>query len=250
LSTYGHSIETSPAFDAFASDATLFERAIASAQWTVPSHASMFTGLYPSTHGLTQADGTLSGAYPALAEILKLGGYHTVAFCNNPLVGVLNNGLQRGFTRFYNYASAAPFRPVEARRGKLHRQILRAFRRYFARPIGNQFAHSDFMFRMSLEPAFVPLWTRLINYKGNTVHSMDDLMAYWGQHQTGGSDEPIFAFLNLMGVHLPYNPPRDYVDRVAPNLRKDKQAYHFMRRFNSEGARWGSPVDPPLQDWE
>lgn len=250
LSAYGHSTETSPAFDRFASDATLFERAIASAQWTVPSHASMFTGLYPSTHGLTQADGSLSGAYPALAEILKLSGYHTVAFCNNPLVGVLNNGLQRGFTRFYNYASAAPFRPVEARRGKLHRQLLRSFRRYFARPIGNQFAHSDFMFRMSLNPMFVPMWTRLINYKGNTAQSIEDLMAYWGQHQAGGSDEPIFAFLNLMGVHLPYNPPQDYVDRVAPGLRKDKQAYNFMRRFNSEGARWGSPVDPPLQDWE
>jgi arylsulfatase A-like enzyme len=250
LSTYGNSRETSPELDAFAAEATLFERAISAAQWTVPSHASMFTGLYPSTHGLTQADGMLSGAYPALAEILRLDGYHTVAFCNNPLVGVLNNGLQRGFTRFYNYASAAPFRPVEARRGKLQRQLLRNFRRYMARPIGNQFAHSDFLFRMSLNPLFVPLWTRLINYKGNTVHSIDDLMTYWEQHQAGGTDEPIFAFLNLMGTHTPYNPPQDYLDRVAPEMRHNRQAYSFMRRFNSEAARWASPADPPLQDWE
>ena len=124
LSIYGHDRETSPHFDAFAQDSTLFERAVSAAQWTVPSHASMFTGVYPSTHGLTQADGMLPRSYPALAEILRGAGYETVAFCNNPLVGVLNNGLQRGFTRFYNYASAAPFRPTEAQRSKLRREAL------------------------------------------------------------------------------------------------------------------------------
>lgn len=250
LSTYGHRAETSPELDAFAADATLFERAISAAQWTVPSHASMFTGLYPSTHGLTQADGMLSGSYPALAEILRGGGYHTAAFCNNPLVGVLNNGLQRGFERFFNYASAAPFRPTEAQRHRLRRELLRTFRRYFARPIGNSFAHSDLLFRLSLNPMFVPLWTRLINYKGNTAHSIDDLMGYWQKHEAGGSEQPIFAFLNLMGAHTPYSPPQDYLNRVAPELRHDKHAYPFMRRFNSDAARWASPTVPPLQDWE
>lgn len=250
LSAYGYPRPTSPEFDAFAAQGTLFDRAIAAAQWTIPSHASMFTGLYPSTHSLTQADGMLSGSYPALAEILRGGGYHTVAFCNNPLVGVLNNGLQRGFERFYNYASAAPFRPVEARRSKFRRETLRLFRRHFARPIGNWFAHSDFLFRMSLNPIFVPLWTRLINYKGNTVLSIDDLIDYWKQHQAEDTQQPMFAFLNLMGSHLPYNPPQDVLDRIAPELRRDRQAYDFMRRFNSEAARWASPTDPPLHDWE
>ncbi len=250
LSTYGHNRETSPQLDEFARDAVRFDRAVAPAQWTIPSHASMFTGLYPSTHGLTQADGALAPSYPVVAEHLHRAGYHTVAFCNNPLVGVLNNGLQRGFDRFYNYASAAPFRPVEARRGKLQQEALRLFRRHLARPIGNQFAHSDFLFRMSLNPVFVPLWTRLINYKGNTAHSIDDLVDYWARHQAGGAEQPLFAFLNLMGSHLPYNPPRDVLDRVAPELRQEKQAYPFMRRFNSEAARWASPTIPPLEDWE
>ncbi len=250
LSIYGHDRETSPHLDAFAQDSTLFERAISAAQWTVPSHASMFTGVYPSTHGLTQADGMLPRDYPSLAEILRGAGYDTVAFCNNPLVGVLNNGLQRGFKRFYNYASAAPFRPTEEQRSRFRREALHLFRRYMARPIGNQFAHSDFLFRMSLNPLFVPLWTRLINYKGNTSHSIDDLMNYWGQQAAGGTDKPIFAFLNLMGSHLPYNPPQDTLDRVAPEIRHDRHTYSFMRRFNSEAARWASPTDPPLKDWE
>ncbi|MBZ0284439.1 MAG: sulfatase-like hydrolase/transferase [Anaerolineae bacterium] len=247
LSTYGHDRETSPQLDAFADGATVFERAVAAAQWTIPSHAAMFTGLQASTHGLTQADGALSGMHPTLAEILQGAGYRTAAFCNNPLVGVLNNGLQRGFQRFYNYASAAPFRPREAQRSKLQRQALQYFRRYFARPLGNQFAHSDFLFRMSLNPAFVPFWTRLINYKGNTANSIDDLIGYLGQQD---GERPVFAFLNLMGAHLPYNPPQDYLNRVAPELKRDKQAYGFVRRFNADAARWATPPDPALEDWE
>ncbi len=250
LSLYGHNRETSPELDQFAQYATVFERAIAAAQWTIPSHASMFTGLYPSTHGLTQGNGVLSSAYPTLAELLHRGGYHTVAFCNNPLVGVLNNGLQRGFERFYNYASAAPLRPVEARRSKLRRETLRLFRKHLARPMGNQFAHSDWLFRVSLNPLFVPLWTRLINYKGNTANSITDLIDYWGQYTAGGAEKPVFAFLNLMGSHLPYNPPQDYLNRVVPELKNNRQAYPFMRRFNAEAARWASPTDPPLADWE
>jgi uncharacterized sulfatase len=60
----------------------------------------------------------------------------------------------------------------------------------------------------------------------------------------------LFAFLNLMGAHLPYRPPLDYLDRVAPGRRRDRHAYRFMNRFNSQAARWASPADPPLTDWE
>lgn len=250
LSTYGYARATSPRLDEFAAQAAVFERAVAPAQWTVPSHASMFTGVYPSTHQVTQSSSALSGAHPTLAEIVRGAGYHTAAFCNNPLVGVLNNGLQRGFEHFYNYASAAPFRPREAQRGRLRRELLRNFRRHIARPLGNQFAHSDFLFRMSLNPLFVPLWTRLINYKGSTAHSIEDLIAYWKQHRAGGAQRPLFAFLNLMGAHLPYNPPQDALNRIAPGLRHDKRAYAFVRAFNADAARWASPPDAPLEDWQ
>lgn len=250
LMPYGYQRETTPELGRFAQDATVFERAVSAAQWTIPSHAAMFTGLQASTHELIQANSVLSGAHPTLAEILRGAGYHTAAFCNNPLVGVLNNGLQRGFERFYNYASAAPFRPGESDQNKFRRQALRLFRRYLARPLGNQFAKSDFLFRMSLYPAFVPYWTRLINYKGNTANSVDDLISYWKQHSAGGAEKPLFAFLNLMGAHLPYSPPNDELGRVAPEVRKDKHAYSFIRRFNADAARWASPPETPFEDWE
>lgn len=249
LSLYGHERPTSPALDDFSTGATRYERAISAAQWTIPSHASMFTGLYPSSHNLTQANGALSGMFPTIAEILRGSGYHTAAFCNNPLVGVLNNGLQRGFEQFYNYASAVPHRPGDARKHPLRRAFTRRFRP-FARKIGNQFAQNENLFRVALNPVFVPVWTKYINFKGSTPNTISDVIDYWQAHQAGGSDKPLFGFVNLMGAHLPYQPPRPYLDRVAPGLYRDKAVMRFMTRFNADAAAWASPNDPPLQDWE
>jgi arylsulfatase A-like enzyme len=250
LSTYGHNRETSSSLDAFSAHSTLFERAISPAQWTIPAHTSLFTGLYPSTHQVIQGGSKLSGSYPTLAEILQGAGYNTVAFCNNPLVGVLDNGLRRGFDQFYSYAGVMPNRPVDVQRSALRRMLAARFRR-FARRIENHFAHNDDLFRVSMHPLLVPLWTRYINYKGHTERSINDLIDFWHSYFNDGQvEQPLFAFVNLMGAHLPYKPPQDIMSHIAPELRHDRRAYAFMNRFNAEAARWASPPEPPLQDWE
>lgn len=249
LSIYGHNRPTSPGFDAFAARSFLFERAVAPSQWTIPAHASLFTGLYPTTHGVVEANSQLSPANPTLAEILQVGGYHTVAFCNNPLVGALDNGLQRGFDAFYNYASAVPNRPADAAQSGLRRRFRRWFRPY-ARRMGNQFARSDELFRLSLHPLLTPIWSKYINFKGNTAQSLDDLIAYWDSHHQGGATQPLFAFVNLMGAHLPYHPPQNLLDHLAPELRADRDAYRFINRFNADAAAWASPPEAPFNDWE
>ena len=75
LGIYGHQVDTSPNLDEFAQNTTIFERGISPAQWTIPAHASIFTGLYPSTHQLTQAFQQISGEHPTLAEILQVADY-------------------------------------------------------------------------------------------------------------------------------------------------------------------------------
>jgi arylsulfatase A-like enzyme len=87
LSCYGYDLPTTPNLDKFAATATRFETAIAPAQWTVPSHASMFTGLYPSEHTMVQSYSVMPENLTTLAERLRDGGYFTAGFCNNPLVG-------------------------------------------------------------------------------------------------------------------------------------------------------------------
>lgn len=245
LSLYGHDRETSPYLSEFAQHATTFERAISPAQWTIPAHTSMFTGHYAGTHGVTEASQALSGAYPTLAEILQVDGYRTAGFCNNPLVGLLDNGLTRGFDHFYNYAGASPNRPIDAQRGPVRRALSQGFRR-FAHRVQNQFAQNDWLFRLSLHPWLVPLWTRYVNYKGHTNNSLTDAADFIRAHHAGGADAPLFTFVNLMGTHLPYRPPQDYVNRVAPHRQHDSAAYRFVSRFNADAARWASPLDEPL----
>lgn len=72
-----------PHLGAWAEKATVYERAIAPAQWTIPSHASMMTGEYPSTHQVLQADQALDPAYPTVAEVLRSRGYATVGHNQN-----------------------------------------------------------------------------------------------------------------------------------------------------------------------
>lgn len=249
LSAYGHDRETSPAFDGLAGEGTRYTRAIAPAQWTIPAHGSLFTGLMPSDHHVTQSNSRLSANVPTLAERLQTAGYHTLSFCNNPLVGVVNHGLQRGFDEFYNYASAVPHRPGDARKPWLRREFSQRFRPT-ARKLGNLFAQSDTLFRLALNPAIVPIWTRYINFKGHTANSISDFIEYWDAYQAGGAEKPVFAFLNLMGAHTPYVPPQDALDHIAPELRRDKRAFEFVRRFNADAAAWESPPEPPLTDWQ
>ncbi|MCH2170862.1 sulfatase [Myxococcota bacterium] len=93
---YGYEAATTPNLDAFARDATVYERASSTSNWTLPSHASIFTGLYPSRHGATGSDGWLADKYPTLAEVLGAAGYDTYLFSANPFVSEEHN-LAQGF---------------------------------------------------------------------------------------------------------------------------------------------------------
>jgi len=100
LSAYGCAVPTTPRLDEFARDAVKFQRAYAPAPWTPPSHASLFTGLLPSHHGLTQRESAEGGrvqvGLPLLAETLAAGGYETVGFTCNASISRAT-GLDRGF---------------------------------------------------------------------------------------------------------------------------------------------------------
>jgi arylsulfatase A-like enzyme len=98
FSAYGYREAKTPHFDALAARGVLFENAFATSSWTVPSHASLFTGLYPMTHGANQVSQFLADEHVTLAELLTGAGYETVAFSNNAWVGDRTN-LTQGFER-------------------------------------------------------------------------------------------------------------------------------------------------------
>lgn len=85
-----------PRLEALARDATVYTGAWSPAPWTVPAHASLFTGRYPSAHGTDCGALALPDGETTLAEILRDAGWRTVGYTANPWLGKTYN-FQQGF---------------------------------------------------------------------------------------------------------------------------------------------------------
>jgi len=99
LGCYGSKHETSPRIDRLAQEGLLFEHAIAPTAWTLPSHASMLTGLNPGRHGAQRSDTRIDENVEMLAERLSAEGYRTAAVVNAPFVQA-KFGFDRGFESY------------------------------------------------------------------------------------------------------------------------------------------------------
>lgn len=86
LSTYGYPRETSPALSRIASEGMRFDQARVNGMWSLPSHASFFTGLAPSAHGAHYEHWGLEGDTRTIAEVLSEHGYLTTCVTGNPLI--------------------------------------------------------------------------------------------------------------------------------------------------------------------
>ena len=100
LGCYGYHRNTSPFIDTFAKKSFVFEHAVVQSEWTLPSHASIMTSLYPSSHGVTEMKHYLTDEHITLAELLKKGGYQTAAFTDGVYLSK-KFGLGQGFD-FYD----------------------------------------------------------------------------------------------------------------------------------------------------
>ena len=99
LGCYGGDRDTSPALDALARAGVRFERASSQTSWTLPSVASLLTGLEQERHGLRRLEQRLDEEVDTLAELYRAAGYRTAAVMQTPLLGA-QTGLDRGFDRF------------------------------------------------------------------------------------------------------------------------------------------------------
>jgi arylsulfatase A-like enzyme len=144
LTPYGYPRDTSPAVAELATGGSLFEHAVAQWPKTGPSFASMFTGQYPQTTGITHdAAVRVPEAYLTLPELLQHLGYSTVAVVSN---GVLSSdlGWNAGFDEYLETGKLAPEPsddPVE------YRKYLNAGRvNQLALPLLERHADDDHLF--------------------------------------------------------------------------------------------------------
>ncbi|MDH4016736.1 MAG: sulfatase-like hydrolase/transferase, partial [Actinomycetota bacterium] len=79
LGVYGYERFTSPTLDVFAAEGTVFEDASATAPWTLPSHATMLTGLFPMSHQVMTFSTSLDPSRTTLPAMLAADGWQTAA---------------------------------------------------------------------------------------------------------------------------------------------------------------------------
>ena len=100
VSAYGEVRNTTPNLDALAAKGQRYTRAYAPSPWTVPSHASLLSGLEVPAHGVGLGGRVLlPQAVDTLAERLRAAGYQTAGFSENALVSG-DFGFDQGFDHF------------------------------------------------------------------------------------------------------------------------------------------------------
>ena len=182
MSVYGHDRPTTPYLEQLAEESLVFERAVSPAIWTVPSHASLFTGLPASTHGCHALWTWLDGHHVTLAEWLGEKGYETYLFSSNIYVEDKTNLTQGFTTRHYSYKEPwkAPARKAASQKllaKDRSTEISPGFRSSSSRALG---------------------WGKLCL---KTRHQSRNGPCYRGS--MSGSDKPFFAFVNLMEAQVP-----------------------------------------------
>ncbi|MDY6778296.1 MAG: sulfatase [Candidatus Nanohaloarchaea archaeon] len=187
VSCYGYDRETTPNLDAFAEDATQYMDAVAQAPWSVPSHASLLTGKYPSevdTHMIRPALLTND----TLASWMSDAGYSTVGISSNNYVQPFN-GFHRGFDTFHSPQIGLP----DAVTDVVNRAVNGISYSYLLRALSERF----FTFYRQIKPK-TPLEQPLEDGSTWAVEQSREVIRENG--------EDLFLFLNMIDVHLPRSP--------------------------------------------
>jgi len=218
LTPYGYDRPTTPTLAGFAEEALVHEQAVAQAPWTLPVHASMFTGLYPAEHTATQEAPYLPEDVGTLAEALSSAGYATACYSSNAWITPYTR-LTAGFDRQDNFFEVLPGEALSGLAADLWQRVLDSRFRWVADrlvEVGNE------------------VHEHLAGGEGadsKTPEIIDRVQAFTDDH--AGDDW--FAFINLMDAHLPYYPPEEYREAFAPGV-DPADVCQNSKEYNS-GAR-------------
>ena len=202
LSLYGYKRETTPRLDALARKGVKFDRAYSSAPWTLPSHATMFTGRWPSEL-FKYHEQRLDPTVPTIAGFLGKNGYETAGFVANTFYCNAGFGLGNGFDHYEDFYENFDISPGEVLRNA------EMGRRLFS------------MIGEDMSP-------RKDGRKDADQINGDFLN--WLSTRKG---RPFFAFLNYLDAHAPYITPPN-ADRhfgLRPASEADLKALNAWQKL-------------------
>ncbi len=203
MSLYGYSRDTTPNLKRLGEEATVYLAATSSEAWTLPSHASIFTGLTPAHHGVVcdskESFLRLGDEQETLAEQLKRGGYSTAGVAANITMLLRSFNLHQGFDY---YAVRVPPRPYDTNSHLVLRDWYGALVGVLVKPGRNP-----------------ELYRRAEDINREVFPLIDQLQSL---------SKPFFLFVNYMDVHTPYNPlpPYDSLFTTAQGETMDLAEYY------------------------
>lgn len=104
LDVYGYNRSTAPNVKRIASEGVLFKNCITQATWTKVASPTLFSGLYPTAHGVIDFDDRLPSSAETLAEIFQKAGYATIGFSSNLFTATYSN-FHQGFEQLHEDSS-------------------------------------------------------------------------------------------------------------------------------------------------
>ncbi|HEU4955209.1 MAG TPA: sulfatase, partial [Gemmatimonadales bacterium] len=208
LSVYGYGRPTTPQLERWAERGTVFEHAFAPSSWTLPSHASIFTGEPEFILGGATHWERLGTTWPTLAEVLRGRGYATVGIVANRDWAGWDSGLGRGFERYDDYPVSLSTAIAATSLGRVIYPVV-----YDRVPGRLQRLVSGLRLRHPVQhrPA--------ATIAGTFLGWLDD-------HPRA----PYFAFLNFMDAHTPYTPPDSFRNRYRSPMPRPASRYAYADR--------------------
>jgi arylsulfatase A-like enzyme len=211
LGLYGYGRPTSPTLDELARIGIQFQGAQATSSWTLPSHASLFTGHWPhelSANWLTPLD----RAKPTLAEFLGSRGYATAGFVANTLYCASDSGLGRGFATYrdFIFPRMTVFKPsVLVDRLVAGVQTIEQF-------------IEDWLDIDVLRPAVQRLWWLCTADRKDAMTLSREFLDWLSLRRQ--PERPFFAFLNFYDAHYPYQLPESGIHRFGMGPRDSRES--------------------------
>lgn len=217
LSFLGYEKLTTPHLEEFSRESILYSSAYAPTSWTLPSHASLFTGKWIHQHGADTQHQQLDGTQLTLAEILKGEGYQTAGFVAGPYVKA-RYGLSQGFDLYKDRLDFFEYHTLYER----------------------------FSIRRLFEEVCPKLFRFVFQTDGEkSAEELNEEVFEWLKNRRSGS---FFLFLNYFDAHDPYTRgaelrefptenaglTADYANSLIQKLYYDPKARVNNYRWNKE----------------
>jgi len=188
LSCYGYERRTTPNIDAIAREGVIFTNCTSTSSCTLPSHASVFTSLYPSVHGAERYSPILSLAAKTMGECLRELGYATIGVISAPWLNA-HFGFDPGFDIYDDYTF------------DLDRD-LDLFQRCFPELDRSDAALTEYVYEGFTEYVYE-------GFEGSIITAA----ASAHLERAEADNRPFFLFINYYDPHHNYTPPWPYSTR-------------------------------------